>query len=118
MKYVFLLYGNESIGETPARLSDERAAQWGDFHQMAAASGRLVGWNSLVPSTEARTVQPDRDNQFLETDGPYTESKEQLGGFYILECTDMDEALTFAKKMPCATHGVVEVRAMLGENEE
>lgn len=86
---MFLLYGDESIGETPANLSDERAAQWGEFHRVAAESGRLVGWHSLVPSVEAKTVRPEGD-RLLETDGPYTETKEQLGGVYILEYTDMD----------------------------
>ncbi len=112
---MFLLYGDESADETPARLSPERASQWAEFHQLAEASGKLVGWNSLVPSTEAVTVRPDKD-EFVETDGPYTETKEQLGGVYILECTDMNEALAFARKMPCSVHGVVEVRQVLGEN--
>lgn len=114
MKYMFLLYGDETEGETPARLSEERAAQWGEFHQMVEQSGHLVSWHSMVPSTDAKTVRPDHDG-FLETDGPYTETKEQLGGFYILECTDMNEATQLARKMPCSSHGSVEVRQMLGE---
>ncbi len=112
---MFLLYGDESAGETPAELSEERAAQWGQFHQMVEQAGNLVSWHSMVPSTRATTVRPDGDD-FVETDGPYTETKEQLGGFYILECTDRDEALSFAKKMPCSAYGSVEVREMLGEN--
>lgn len=117
MKYMFLLYGDESAGETPAHMSDERGAQWIEFHQMAESSGKLVGWQSLVPTAQAKTVRPGNGG-IVETDGPYTETKEQLGGIYILECTDMDEALTFARQMPCSVHGTVEVRQMLGENGE
>lgn len=115
MKYMFLLYGDESAGETPAELTDERAAQWGEFHQVAESSGKLVSWHSMVPSASAVTVRPDKES-FIETDGPYAETKEQLGGFYILECTGITEALTFARKMPCSAYGMIEVRQMLGEN--
>ncbi len=112
MKYMFLLYGDELIGETPSRISEERSAQWAEFHQLAESSGKLVGWHALVPSDEAKTVQPE-GSSLVETDGPYAETKEQLGGVYILECTDMNEAVSFANRMPCAAHGVVEIRQML-----
>ncbi len=114
---MFLLYGDEAEGETPARLTEERAAQWAAFHQVAAESGKLVSWHSMVPSDSAKTVRP-KNGKVVQLDGPFTETKEQLGGFYILECADMDEALTFARQMPCATYGSVEVRQMLGENAE
>ena len=89
--YMFLLYGDELFGVTPTRISKERSAQWAEFHQLADSSGKLVGWHALVPSDEEKTVRPANDS-FIETDGPYTETKEQLGGVYILECTDMKEA--------------------------
>ncbi len=114
MKYMFLLYGDEALGETPSMLTEERSAEWTAFHQIAVDSGKLVGRFPLVPSTEAKTVRP-KGNSLIETDGPYTETKEQFGGAYILECADMQEALSFAKKMPCAFHGTVEVRQILGE---
>lgn len=111
---MYLLYGDEAIGETPSRISEERSAQWGEFHKLAEESGKLVSWHALVPSDEAKTVRPD-GNTLSSTDGPYAETKEQLGGVYILECTDEAEAISFAKKMPCAVHGVVEVRQVLGD---
>lgn len=114
MKYMFLLYGDEAIGETPSRFSDERAAQWSEFHELAKAAGKLVSWHTLVPTDSARTVRP-QEGKLVETDGPFTETKEQLGGVYILECTDMNDAMSFASKMPCALHGSVEVRQMLEE---
>ncbi len=113
MKYMFLLYGDESIGETPTRISEERSAQWGEFHQLAESSGKLISWHALVPSDEAKTVKPGTGTTFSSTDGPYAETKEQLGGVYILDCADMAEAMSYAEKMPCAAHGVVEVRQMV-----
>lgn len=113
MKYMYLLYGDEAAGETPTRISEERSAQWAAFHELVERSGKLVGWHALVPSNDGVTVRPENETSFSSTDGPYAETKEQLGGVYILECADMDEATSFAKKMPCATHGVVEVRQML-----
>ncbi len=109
---MFLLYGDESANETPSRLSEERAAEWREFHRLVAESGKGVGWEALVPSDAARTVKP-QSGQLTTTDGPYAETKEQIGGVFILECADMDEALEFARKMPCSMHGAVEVRQML-----
>lgn len=115
MKFMFLLYGDESAGETPSRISEERSVQWAEFHELAKASGKLVARQALVPTDAARTVRPSGGGALVETDGPYAETKEQLGGVYILECADMNEAMSFASKMPCAVHGSVEVRQILGE---
>ena len=117
MKFMFLLYGDESANETPSRLPEERAAQWRDFHSHIASVGNAIGWEALVPSDGARTVRPGQSG-FSITDGPYAETKEQLGGVYILECADMAEALEFAKLMPCSAHGSVEVRQMLDKGAE
>ena len=115
MKYMFLLYGDESIGETPSRISPERSLQWHEFHEFAVKSGKLVGRHALVPTDAAVTVRPSASGALSELDGPYAETKEQLGGVYILDCDDMDDALSFARKMPCAVHGSVEIRQVLGD---
>ena len=64
------------------------------------------------PVATATTVQV-RGGQVLTTDGPFAETKEQLGGFYILECKDLDEALEYAARIPTAKHGSIEVRPVL-----
>ena len=114
MKYMFMLYGDEATCEMPPRLSEERSAEWTQFHQLAETSDKLISWHAHVPTDSARTVKL-QSGSLVNTDGPHAETKEQLGGTYIPEFTDLDEAMSFASKMPCAIHGSVEVRQMLGE---
>jgi len=83
--------------------------------------GILLGTNALRPSTTAKTIRPGNDGERLITDGPFAETKEQLAGFYLLECKDIDEAVAYAKRIPmnCAagtTRGV-EVREVLPFSE-
>lgn len=114
MKYMFLIYGDEAAGDTPSRLTAERTAEWTEFHHLTESSGKLVSRHPLVPTDSARTVRA-QGGSFVETDGHFAERKEQLGGVYILECTDMDEAVGFASRMPCAPLGSIEVRQILEE---
>lgn len=86
--------------------------QYGAFGQEASAAGVLAGGNALQPVATATSVQL-RDAQVSLTDGPFAETKEQLGGYYMLECKDIDEALQWAAKIPTARYGTIEVRPVM-----
>jgi hypothetical protein len=111
MKYIALIYGQE-VEQTPEESQAELAA-YGAFDAAARASGvGIVGGEALMPSATATTVRV-RDGKTLTTDGPFAESKEVLGGFYVLECKDLDEAIATAALIPGALHGAVEVRPLV-----
>jgi hypothetical protein len=79
------------------------------FGEEMGARGVLQGGERLQPVTTATTVRV-RDDEVLTSDGPFAETKEQLGGFYLVECKDLDEAIEVAAKIPGARHGSIEVR--------
>jgi hypothetical protein len=107
-----LIYADESAWDT---FSDEDKAaayaQYAAFGEEARAAGVYVGANELGSTRDATTVRV-RDGETLVTDGPYAEIKEALGGYYLLECPSMDEALDWAARIPGAEHGAVEVRPL------
>ena len=96
MKYTFLIYDDETH---PLRGSPERLAEYGAFSQHASDKGVMRDTNRLRPSDAATTVRV-RNGDAATTDGPFAETKEQLAGFYILDCKDLDEALSYAAKSP------------------
>ena len=110
MEYLALIYADESVWE---RMTDaEREAayeQYGEFAEAARAAGVLVGGDELSSTTSATTVRV-RDRERLVSDGPYAEVKEALGGYFILDCPSLDDALGWAARIPAAEHGAVEVR--------
>ena len=110
MQYMALIYGDQNRW---ASFSDEERKAAYDlyraFGEEAQAAGVLVNGSELAPTTDATTVRV-RADETLVTDGPYAEVREALGGFYILECTSMDEAVDWAARIPGAEHGAVEVR--------
>jgi len=109
MKYMFLIYTEESNESqmTPAA-RDTMMSEYFAFTREARDQGVLVAGDELKPTSTATTLRP-RGNQLATTDGPFAETKEQLGGFYILECQDMNEAVGWAAKIPGARHGSIEV---------
>jgi hypothetical protein len=110
VKYMALIYADESGWESAS--DDERAAayaQYGAFGEAARAAGVVAGGAELAHTRDATTVRV-RDGETLVTDGPYAEVKEALGGYYLLECDSMEQALEWAAKIPGAHHGTVEVR--------
>lgn len=113
MKYMFLIYGEESNESqmTPAA-REAMMADYFAFTREVSDQGILVAGDELKPTSTATTLRP-RGNQLATTDGPFAETKEQLGGFYILECQDMDEAVGWAAKIPGAKHGSIEVRPIV-----
>ncbi len=117
MKYLALIYGDASRWDTMSQ--EERStvyAQYNAFSDEAMKAGVLLGGAELASTRDATTVRL-RDQETLVTDGPYTEVKEALGGYYLLECASMDEALDWAARIPGAAHGAVEVRPLYVEPE-
>ncbi len=110
MQYMLLIYHNESNWE---KLSDaERGkiyADYTEFGKNITASGHYKGGNRLDASSTATTVRV-RDGKRQSTDGPFAETKEQLGGYYIVQAKDLDEAIALAAKIPGARYGSIEVR--------
>ena len=84
-------------------------AGYAAFGEEMGARGVLQGGERLRPTTDATTVQV-RNGEVLTADGPFAETKEQIGGYYIVECQDLDEAIEVASKLPAATNGTIEVR--------
>ncbi len=114
MKYMLTLFGPEHGMEdaSPEEMKAEMD-RWGAYSQEAVDKGAFVAGEGLQPSATASTVTiPENGGERSVTDGPFAESKEQLGGFYVLECKDLDEALDWAKKIPLRA-GAVEVRPVM-----
>lgn len=112
MKYMLLMYASEA--ETPKYTPEQYQAvaqAWYAVNQEAAAAGVLISNNGLSPVTDATTLRV-RDDKTLITDGPFAETHEQLGGYYLLDCKDLDEALRWAAKIPIAKYGSIEVRPL------
>jgi hypothetical protein len=113
MRYMLLIYSNERSSEAASREEQERiAAGHGAVMAATSQSGILRGAEPLEPTSTATTVRVQH-GKVLVTDGPFAETKEQLAGYYILDCKDLDEALEWAGKIPTACaggSGCVEVR--------
>ena len=108
MRYMFFIYANPAQADTPELIARYRACT-----EEAAARGALLASDQLHRAHTAATVRV-RNGEALITDGPYAETKEQIGGYYILECDDRDEAIAFASKIPNAEDGCIEVRPIMG----
>ena len=115
MKYMLLLYANESLElNTPEEQQAVAPESWFELMKEMKAAGVLLSNNGLAPIATATTVRV-REGKKLITDGPFAETHEQLGGFFLLECKDLDEALRWAEKIPHAKYGSVEVRPLWSE---
>jgi hypothetical protein len=113
MRYMMLIYSQENEAATPEDMQAVAAAH-GELMDEARRRGILCGADPLQVSSTA-TVLRVRDGDALITDGPYAETKEQLAGYYILDCKDLDDALAWAAKIPTACAGMagcVEIRPL------
>ena len=109
MKVMALIYADE--GRWDSLGDDERNAVYARYRAFGEAAGdKVVGGAELAPTRAATTVRV-RDGQTIVTDGPFAETKEQLGGFYLLDCESLDDAVELAAQIPGAATGAVEVRA-------
>ena len=113
MKYLCLLYENEAMWETMSKKdADAIMADYGTFTEDIVKSGHMLGGEALMPTQTASTVRV-RNGKTQTTDGPFAETKEQLGGFYLIEAKDLNEALQIAARIPAARSGGVEVRPIM-----
>lgn len=117
MQYLLLIYSNEA--EYAARPQAEEAAtttDYGTFTQGIVQSGNYKGGERLRPVSMATTVRV-RGGKTLTTDGPFAETREQLGGYYVVEARNLDEATAIAARIPGARYGSVEVRPIWAMGE-
>jgi hypothetical protein len=113
MKFMCLLYGESAAGPAPGSPEFGRMlADYGAATEAMAKAGVLLDSAPLQPVTSATTIRV-RDGETLLTDGPFAEIKEQLGGYYLLECEDLDSALKWAATIPAVSFGSVEVRPLM-----
>jgi hypothetical protein len=104
VQYMLMICGDESAAEH----AEDGCGGWSEE---MAARGVLRGGGGLRPPNEATTVRV-RDEQVLLSDGPFAETKEQIGGFCLIECADLDEAIEIAAKHPAAGYGTIEIRPL------
>jgi hypothetical protein len=115
MKYMLLMYADESIVlTTPEEQQAVAQPAWFALVKEMKDAGVLLSNNGLSPVVNATTLRV-REGKSLITDGPFAETHEQLGGFFLLECRDLDEALRWAEKIPHAKYGSVEIRPLWSE---
>lgn len=113
MQYILLIYQNEA--EAKARDEEESKRMFGEYLAFTAAvkqSGQLRAGEPLEPTSTATTVRV-KGGKTMRTDGPFAETREQLGGFYVLEAKDLDEAVSLAARLPAAKTGSIEVRPIM-----
>jgi hypothetical protein len=110
MKYILLIYADEN-----AWTEEEREKCYGESSELAhqlKQNGKYLGANPLQPVSTATSVQM-RNGKKLITDGPFAETREQLGGYFLVEADNLDEALEIAQQIPAARKGTVEVRPLV-----
>jgi hypothetical protein len=112
MLYAILIYGDESTADTSPPGMKAMVDRYQEYERWLDRRGIKRGAEALWPTDHATTVRV-RDGDVLTTDGPFAETKEQLGGFYLLECEHLDEALEAARACPGSRHGSVEVRPVV-----
>jgi hypothetical protein len=113
MKYVLALISEEG-GLKDASPEEMKAMmdRWEDYTKRTVENGAFIAGEALQPTETASTVRIKEGEEPIVSDGPFAESKEQLGGFYLLECKNLDEALDYAKRIPFQD-GTVEVRPVM-----
>ena len=113
MKYMLTIIGEETDwSEVSPEQAKAAMAGWDAYTSELREAGAFVAGEGLQPSATATTVKLRGDEEPITVDGPFAETKEQLGGFYLLECGDLDEALAWARKIPMPG-GTVEVRPVM-----
>lgn len=112
MQYILLIYGVEPTGQpTPEEMQAE-IAEYNAYGDMLKSRNAMVSGEALHPVATAKCVRV-RNSQTNTTDGPFAETKEQLGGYYVVNAKDLNEAIEFASKIPAAKNGTIEVREII-----
>jgi hypothetical protein len=118
MKYLCLIYEDESTYATmPKEEADAVFGEYFSFTEGIKQSGHLLGGEALQPTPSATTLRV-RNGKISTTDGPFVETKEQLGGYYLINAKDLNDAIQVASKIPGARYGAVEVRPVMEFNQE
>jgi hypothetical protein len=118
VQYMLLIYGDETAqADVPPEQQAEYSRAWVDYTQWLKDQRVHVAGDALHPTSSATTLRFDAEGQTLTTDGPFAETKEQLGGYYLLECKDLDEAMRAASRMPLRG-GSVEIRPVMQFDDE
>ena len=113
MQYIVLIYGNEKGWSSLAKGQAEKMyADYRKYTEDLSRAGVLRGGSELKPTTAATTVRV-RNGKTLTTDGPFAETKEQLGGYYVIEVPDLEAALDWSSRCPGAVDGSIEVRPLV-----
>lgn len=113
MKYLLMIYTSEQ--EDAQRTPEQNEANMGAYYTFTnevQEAGVMVAGEALHPTNTATTVRV-RNGQTTSTDGPFAETKEQLGGYYLLDCENLDEAIKWAAKIPGAKDGSIEIRPIM-----
>jgi hypothetical protein len=109
MRYLLLIYEVDRTSQPSAEEAMAQNMRYAAFTQEVRDRGLFRAGEALEPTNTATTVRV-RDGRALVTDGPFAETKEFLGGFYLLECRDLDEAIDLAKRIPAVERGSIEIR--------
>jgi hypothetical protein len=109
MKYLCLICAEKVMEQMPESDAEKHFEEYREFTEALRKSGHYVGCNRLLPPAAATTIRV-RQGRVSMTDGPYVETKEQLGGYYLIEARDLNEAIQVAAKIPGAKIGCVEIR--------
>ena len=113
MRYMLLIYSNEANeGQATQADRDNMMKAYDGFTKEVQANGVFVSGEALHPTSAATTVRA-HNGKAVSTDGPFAETKEQLGGYYVLNCKDLNEAIKYAGKIPGAKVGSIEVRPIM-----
>ena len=116
MQYLLMIYQSEAeAGTMDAAARQAMTTEYGAFTQSIIQSGNFKAGDALQPATTATTVRV-RDGKTMTTDGPFAETREQLGGYYLVEARDLDAAIAIAARIPGARFGSIEVRPILVYN--
>ena len=117
MRYLCLIYDNEQQWATmPKKQSDDLMCEYGSFTEGLKQSGKYIAGEALKPTQTATTLRV-RNGKISTTDGPFAETKEQLGGFYMIDAKDLNDAIQVASKIPSAKLGSIEIRPIMEFNE-
>jgi hypothetical protein len=112
MQYMLLIYGEQSFAKLSEAKRGQLMQEFSEFTQSIVKSGQFRAGAQLRPSSTATTVRVESSKRII-TDGPFAEAKEQLGGYYLIECDDLDQALAVAKRIPSGPGAAIEVRPLV-----
>lgn len=113
MRYLLLIYSEEPTAPTPPEEMDKIMGEYWAYEQAVAEAGVKQAGEALTPSSTATSLRVKEDGERVVTDGPFAETREVLGGFYLLDVPDLDAAIDWAARCPGAKYGTMEIRPIM-----